>query len=104
MLGGKKKEEKVVDNKATKQMKQKSVQKNKADKKTAKDINPKAKKKTVDATNVKAKKKGVNTKDVKAKKDKKIQDIHKMTIVKGIHDDMIASSIYALFSAINKRA
>ena len=38
MLGGKKKEEKVVDNKATKQMKQKSVQKNKTNKKAAKAI------------------------------------------------------------------
>ena len=82
MLGGKKKEEKVVDNKATKQMKQKSVQKNKANKKAVK------------VTDVKAKKKSVNTKDVKVKKDKKIQDIHKMTIIKGIHDDLIDYGTY----------
>ncbi|MBR4984046.1 MAG: DUF87 domain-containing protein, partial [Lachnospiraceae bacterium] len=106
MLGGKKKEGKVVDNKTTKQMKQGKVQKNKENKKAAKAANVKrneeavnvsavkANKKAVKATDVKAKKKSINTKDVKAKKDKKIQDIHKMTIIKGIHDDLIDYGTY----------
>ena len=61
MLGGKNKEEKVVDNKATKQMKQKSVQKNKTNKKAAKAINVKTNKKAVNVTDVKVKKKSVKT-------------------------------------------
>lgn len=82
ILGGNKKEENVVSNKTTKQMKQEKVQKNKSNKKAVK------------GTDVVARKKSVKTKDVKAKKDKKIQDIHKMTIIKGIHDDLIDYGTY----------
>ena len=94
MLGGKKKAENVVDNKTTKQVKQEKVQKIKEKKKTANAIDVKEKKRTINAKDVKVKKKSVNTKDVKAKKDKKIQDIHRMTIIKGIHDNIIDYGSY----------
>ena len=80
MLGGKKKTTNAIDVKEKK--------------KTANAIDVKEKKRTINAKDVKAKKKSVDAKDVKAKKDKKIQDIHKMTIIKRIQDDMIDYGSY----------
>lgn len=82
ILGGKKKTENTVDTTAAKETKQEKVHK------------MKTKKKDKNAANVKGKKKNIDAKAVKAKKEKKIQDIHKMTIIKGIHDDLIDYGSY----------